>query len=152
MMAPAIDDTCLSGEYLDAAGQMKKISVLASSRDDVLKLAFPAGNLLSGIITRGHPYWHGALGRYGPNPADQPDELFPAPILPDSWVFGHGSYINCGDAAAGSAQESGQFQPLPLIVPSDNNALPPNGAYTAGGEEKSHWRPAWAAGFVSSRV
>jgi hypothetical protein len=152
LMAAAIDDTCLSGEYMDAAGQMQKISVVASRCDDVLKLAFPAGNLLSGLITRGHPYWNGALGRYGPNPANEPDRLFPAPILPDSWEFGHGSYINCDDAVDGSVQESEPFQPLPLVLPSENNALLPNGAYTTAGKEKLHWRPAWAAGFVSSRV
>jgi len=72
VMAAAIDDTCLVKEYQDAAKQMGKISVMASSCDDVLKWAFPAGNLASGIVTRGDPYWHGALGRYGPNPANQP--------------------------------------------------------------------------------
>jgi esterase/lipase superfamily enzyme len=58
IMAGAIDDTCLVNEYQDAARRMSKISVLASNCDDVLKLAFPAGNLASGIITRGDPYWH----------------------------------------------------------------------------------------------
>jgi hypothetical protein len=53
VMAAAIDDTCLVKEYQDAAKQMGKISVMASSCDDVLKCAFPAGNLASGIVTRG---------------------------------------------------------------------------------------------------
>ena len=68
VMAAAIDDTCLVNEYRDAAQRLEKISVLASSEDEVLKLAFPAGNFASGIVSRGDPYWHGALGRYGPYP------------------------------------------------------------------------------------
>ena len=150
LMAAAIDDTCLSNEYHDIAPHVQKISVLASSCDDVLKLAFPAGNLVSGIITRGNPYWHGALGRFGPNPPDEPSQLLPTPILPDSWHFGHHSYINCEDVAGGLNQESGPFQPLPLVVPSQSKAPCPPAALRQG-SEILNWRQSWAAGFVSSR-
>jgi len=141
VMAGAIDDTCLVNEYQDAAGQMQKISVLASNCDDVLKWAFPEGNLVAGILTRGDPYWHGALGRYGPNPANQPANLWQTPILPDSWDFGHGSYINCA-GEAGAPDESGTFPP-PLVVP-PQKAPQPDPALT-------NWQQAWAAGFVSTR-
>ncbi|MHB8214869.1 MAG: alpha/beta hydrolase [Candidatus Sulfotelmatobacter sp.] len=141
VMAGAIDDTCLVNEYQDAAMQMQKISVLASTCDDVLKWAFPEGNLLSGILTRGDPYWHGALGRYGPNPASQPANLWQTPILPDLWDFGHGSYINC-TGAAGAPGESGPFPP-PVVVPPPNTPTP-RPALT-------NWQQAWAAGFVSTR-
>jgi hypothetical protein len=136
VMAAAIDDTCLVKEYQDAAKQMSKISVLASSCDDVLKWAFPAGNLASGIVSRGDPYWHGALGRYGPNPANQPANLWQTPNLPDLWTFGHHSYINSDGAVSG---------PPPFAPPL---TVPPQGTepYTA-----TNWRPAWAAGFVSTR-
>jgi hypothetical protein len=140
LMAGAIDDTCLSGEYQDAAAAMRKISVLASRRDDVLKWAFPAGNLASGIVTQGHPYWHGALGRFGPDPPGQPPELQPSEILPDSWDYGHFSYINCTPSAR--AAESGTFGPLPLVVPAVGAAKPSSAL---------NWQQAWAAGFVSSR-
>jgi hypothetical protein len=153
LMAAAIDDTCLNDEYSDAAGEMQKFSVLASGKDEVLKLAFPAGNLLSGFISRGHPYWHGALGRYGPNPADKPDQVFPTPILPDRWGFGHHSYINCDGAVTGPPQEAGPFQPLPVVVPSDNNApLPPGACSPTTGVEITNWQQSLAAGFVSSRL
>ena len=69
LMAAAIDDNCLVNEYRDAAARVARISVLASQRDEVLKWAFPVGNPLSGIVTRGDPYWHAALGRTGPNPS-----------------------------------------------------------------------------------
>ncbi len=141
MMAPAIDDTCLGGEYQDAAARMGKISVLASNRDEVLQWAFPAGNLAAGIVTRGDPYWHGALGRYGPNPPEQPSNVWKSPILPDSWNFGHHSYVNTSGAADGPPKESGPFA-LPLVVPPPGTATPANSL---------NWQQAWAAGFVSSR-
>jgi hypothetical protein len=137
VMAAAIDDTCLVKEYQDAAKQMSKISVLASSCDDVLKWAFPAGNLASGIVTRGDPYWHGALGRYGPYPADQPANLWQTPNLPELWKFGHHSYINCDGAVVGPPPFA-----VPLTVPPQGTAQP----YTA-----TNWQQAWAAGFVSTR-
>ena len=141
VMAAAIDDTCLVNEYQDAARQMSRISVLASSRDDVLKWAFPAGNLTSGIVTRGDPYWHGALGRYGPNPADRPANLWQAPNLPELWDFGHHSYINCDGPVVGPPGESGPFA-LPLAVPRQGANAP---------SAQKNWQQAWAAGFVSTR-
>jgi len=139
-MAAAIDDTCLVGEYQDAAAQMNKIFVLASSCDDVLKWAFPAGNLASGIVTRGDPYWHGALGRYGPNPPNQPTNLWQTPNLPESWDFGHHSYINCDGPVVGPPGEAGPFI-LPLVVPPQGTKTP---------SSVRNWQQAWAAGFVST--
>jgi hypothetical protein len=136
VMAAAIDDTCLLKEYRDATSQMTKISVLASSCDDVLKWAFPAGNLASGIVTRGDPYWHGALGRYGPYPADQPANLWQTPNLPELWEFGHHSYINC-DGALGASPFT-----VPLTVPPQGTPKP---------SAATNWQQAWAAGFVSTR-
>jgi hypothetical protein len=140
-MAAAIDDTCLVNEYKDAAAQLQKISVLASKCDDVLKLAFPAGNLVGGIVARGDPYWHGALGRFGPNPGDQPSKLWKAPVLPDSWNFGHASYINCFGPGFDSQPEAASVFPPAVVVPSPGTP-PLVGA---------NWQQAWAAGFVSTR-
>jgi hypothetical protein len=151
LMAGAIDDTCLTDEYQDAVSQLQKVSVLASHCDEALKLAFPAGNLISGIITRGDPYWHGALGRYGPNPPDQPSQLYGTPILPDTWDFGHGSYINCDSAVTRPPQESGPFPAESIVVPSDNQAALPSPALSAANTQITNWRQALAAGFVSSR-
>jgi hypothetical protein len=142
VMAGAIDDTCLSNEYNDAATRMSSISVLASDCDDVLKWAFPVANPVAGILTRGDPYWHGALGRYGPNPSNQPLNLHQTPILPDSWNFGHHSYINCTGPSVGPPAESGPFVPLPLVVPPQGALVPANSL---------NWQQAWAAGFVSTR-
>jgi hypothetical protein len=141
VMAGAIDDTSLVSEYKDAATLMKKVSVLASSCDDVLKWAFPAGNTFAGIVTRGDPYWHGALGRDGPNPADQPANLWQTPNLPVLWNFGHGSYINSDGPIVGPPNESGPFA-MPVVVPPQGTATPPY---------QKNWQQALAAGFVSTR-
>ncbi|HEY1264980.1 MAG TPA: alpha/beta hydrolase [Terriglobales bacterium] len=139
IMAGAIDDTCLVNEYRDAAARMENVSVMASSEDEVLKWAFPAGNTFAGIITRGEPYWHGALGRYGPFPADQPANLWQAPNMPLNWEFGHHSYINCeGPIGHG---ESGPFPP-PQVIPPQGTPQP---------STQRNWQQAWAAGFVSTR-
>ena len=140
LMAAAIDDTALVNEYADAASRVGKISVLASSRDDVLEFAFPVGNPVAGILTRGDPYWHGALGRFGPNPADQPANLWKTPNVPESWAFGHHSYINCSGPVVGPPAESGPFL---------HQAVPPQG--TPAPSNALNWQQAWAAGFVSAR-
>jgi len=141
IMAGAIDDNCLSNEYRDAASRVGKISVLYSSCDDVLKWAFPLGNPISGILTRGDPYWHGALGRFGPNPPDQPANLWKNPVLPDLWQFGHSSYINCTDPEAGQAEAAAMYPPA-LNVPPQGTAQPPF---------VLNWQQAFAASFASMR-
>ena len=140
LMAAAIDDTCLMSEYGDVASRAAKVSVLASSRDEVLKWAFPVGNPLAGILTRGDPYWHGALGRFGPYPADQPGNLWKTPNIPDAWNFGHHSYINYQDGGPGNPP-SGAF-PLPVVVPPQGTPAP---------SQALDWQQAFAAGFVSTR-
>jgi hypothetical protein len=146
VMAAAIDDTCLVAEYQKAAARMKRVSVLASKCDDVLRFLFPEGNIAAGIIHRGDPYWHGALGRYGPNPPNQPSNLYGSPILPDSWKFGHHHYINCYNADYfPPIAPPVSFVPTPLVVPAEGAADP------QGSNAWPDWRSAWAAGFCSGR-
>jgi pimeloyl-ACP methyl ester carboxylesterase len=128
IMAGAIDDNCLTGEYRNAAKKVDNISVLASHGDDVLSLAFPAGNFLGGIITCGHPYWHAALGREGPS-APYPVNIRSGWQIPDAWDYGHLDYL---------ALITGVPLSLPVDVP-----LPP--------PPPTPIKPAWSAGFVSTR-
>jgi Alpha/beta hydrolase of unknown function (DUF900) len=156
MMAGAIDDTCLVNEYSDSVGKLTKVSVLASKEDEVLKLAFPAGNPVAGIVTRGEPYWHGAIGRYGPNPPSQPSQLYGSPILPDEWNFEHSSYINCTGQVTGPPGEAGSF-PVPLIVPQPGAPIPvPSANSPVAPNQQDQWitngQQAWAAGFVLTRL
>jgi len=126
LMAGAIEDNCLVKEYWDVPAKVEEISVLASRGDDVLKLAFPIGNILGGIIYRGHPYWHSALGHDGPE--SPPGNLRSGWQIPGNWKYGHGNYLG------------GAPPPMPLPV----NVAPE-------GSPEPRSKPAWSAGFVSTR-
>ncbi len=127
LMAGAIDDNCLIDEYRDVAAKVEEISILASRSDYVLKLAFPIGNPLAGIITRGHPYWQGALGYEGPD-SPYPNNLRSGWQILDDWDYSHGDYL-------------GGIPP----------ALLPPVNFPQQGTPKPNSKPAWSAGFVSTR-
>lgn len=129
LMAGAIDDDCLTDEYKDAANKVDSISVLASHGDAVLEFAFPAGNFLAGILSRGHPYWHAALGREGPSTIEQVRMHSGDWQIPDGWGYGHGDYL---------LQAPGIPMNLPVDLPT--NLMPPLNT------------SAWSAGFVSTRL
>ena len=94
LMAGAIDDNCLNAEYGAAARKVESISLLASTRDAVLALAYPVGNPLQGIIDRGHPYYHAALGREGPaQPNLLSPRLHPDWQIPANLDYGHLDYL-----------------------------------------------------------
>jgi hypothetical protein len=128
LMAGAIDNTCLGNEYVNAAKNVGSISLLASRSDNVLRWAFPAGNFVSGIFSRGTPYAHEAIGREGPSP-----DLAPPPHLhadwqiPDAWGFDHSDYL------------PGNFAPTPI---------PPVIAFPGPSPTS---KPAWSAAVETSR-
>lgn len=134
LMAGAIDDNCLTTEFVGAATNVGEISVLASEKDEVLALAFPLGNFLGGILSAGHPWWHGALGRTGPVVA--PANLQPPFEIPNNWAYGHGDYLRIDPPPA-------PVVPTPTIVPPDGTPPPAQGA--------PGWQEAWSAGFASTR-
>jgi Alpha/beta hydrolase of unknown function (DUF900) len=128
LMAGAVDNTCLSSEYANAAKNIGTISLLASRADHVLEWAFPAGNFVSGIFSRGVPYIHEAIGREGPSPdLAPPSNLHPDWQIPDGWDFDHGDYL------------PGSLPPQPM---------PPVAAFP-GADPPS--KPAWSAAFETSR-
>jgi hypothetical protein len=126
LMAGAIDNTCLVQEYGSAASNVERISVVASRSDDVLKWAFPSGNFLGGILSRGNPYVREALGREGPA-TPYPANLRADWQIPDGWDFGHGDYL-----------------PGAPIAP----VLAPIAAFP-GAEPNA--KPAWSAALMSGR-
>ena len=139
LMAGAIDDDCLTVEFQAAEQQVAGISILASRRDEVLAWLFPLGNLAGGIIDQGHPWWRGALGRYGPKvrPAN-----FEAPFqVPENWAYGHHHYLQYnppyGGTAVGQQEVPADGSPVPLM---DSQGNPWNG-----------WQEAFSAAFVSTR-
>ena len=155
LMAGAIDDNCLTKEYKDAAARVDHISVLASRKDTVLSRTFPIGNFLAGLIGRGHPYWHAALGHAGPASAI-PDRLDPVFMIPDSWQFNHGSYLpdqpvtlpaNC---AVTGVLPSPATSDLPECACPTAPPLVPDPCDLAG--VHSPWKPAWTAAYIASRL
>lgn len=133
LMAPAIDDNCLTAEFLSAAANVGNISVLASRKDEVLSAAFPLGNLFAGIIAEGHPWWHAALGHCGP--ATPWPSNFQAPFeIPDNWNFEHGNYLQIDNPEPARL-------PLPVNVPPQGSPPPPGVG----------WQEAFSSAFASTR-
>lgn len=141
LMAGAIDDSCLSVEYADAAQLVDRISVLASYHDDVLALAFPAGNLLAGIVTRGSPYWHGALGREGPQSTLQ-GRVRAGWQIPNPWNYGHHNYL---------PEDPPEASPLPLPQPVPQ-PMPPLNSDLPSCSNIKDWTAAWSAAVTSARL
>ena len=143
LMAGAIDDNCLTAEYSRAAKKVEEISILASRRDDVLALAYPLANPLQGIIDQGHPYYHAALGREGPDhPSLLGPTLTPKWEIPNELDYGHLDYLPGKPITAAF--------PLPIDIPPENGPVPPTGTPPDLSQPKQ-WKPAWSAAFVSSR-
>jgi hypothetical protein len=133
LMAPAIDDNCLTTEFQAVTGKIGTISVLASKKDEVLSAAFPLGNFFAGIIAAGHPWWRAALGHGGPAlpwPAN-----FQAPFeIPDGWNFEHGNYLQINSP-----------EPPALRLPVD---VPPQSTPPLAG---IGWQESFSSAFVSTR-
>ena len=127
LMAGAIDNTCLTKEYSSAASKVQNISVAASRSDDVLKWAFPTGNCLGGILSRGIPYVHEALGREGPA-SPYPANLHADWQIPDDWDYGHGDYL----------PEAPPITPVPAPIVAFPGPMP-------------NAKPAWSAALLSGR-
>jgi hypothetical protein len=142
IMAGAVDDNALTGEFADAAAQIGEISVLSSAKDEVLTWAFPLGNLASGIIAVGHPWWHAALGHAGPA-QPWPDNMTAPYGIPDNWDYQHGYYLAINQPPAPSL-------PIPTEVP-PNGSAPLCAECGPNGEPVPGWTEAFSAAFASSR-
>ncbi len=143
LMAGAIDDTCLTDEYKVAAARVTELSLLASRKDDVLSMAYPLGNPLQGIIDTGHPYRKAALGREGPDPPNpSAPGLEPDWMIPDDLDYGHLDYIPGKPIPAKFAQ--------PVNIPPATDPAPPV-TTPAALQPPEKWKPAFSAGFVSTR-
>jgi hypothetical protein len=135
IMAGAIDNNCLDTEFEGVAEKVGQVSALASKMDDVLRFAFPLGNLVGGILTEGHPWFHTALGREGPS-APSPDGFRNPCEIPDNWDYGHGNYLQIDTPP-----------PARLALPVE---VPPNGSPEPAGGARG-WQEAFSAAFASTR-
>jgi hypothetical protein len=98
LTAAAINDDCLTSEYADAFANSSVVSVLASRRDLVLKLAFPIGDPIADLLHFDHKPFESALGYSGP-PASIGATVPPWQIPNDS-NYSHGDYLPPSDPAA----------------------------------------------------
>jgi len=136
LMAPAIDDNCLTTEFQAAAAKIGTISVLASKKDEVLSACFPLGNFFAGIIAEGHPWWRAALGHCGPVKPWPANSQAPFE-LPDDWKYEHGNYLQIDSSAP--------TLPLPVDVPPQGSPPPGPVPPVAG------WQEAFSSAFASTR-
>ena len=97
LMAGAVDDYSLawSRAYRAAVQRAKRVAVLASRCDDVLRLAYPIGDLLQAFLF----FWRDepglALGYHGPRPVREPRQEVPDDVLPKQ--IDTASRVNHGD-------------------------------------------------------
>lgn len=133
LMAGAVSDDCLTAEFDSVPSKVDSLSILASREDDVLRWAFPLGDLAAEIVDRDHPWWESALGRFGPKTA--PPDFVPPGQIPDAWNYGHLDYLRTVPSAS-----------TPVLPPTGVPATGPVPLQGAPG-----WQQAWSASFVSSR-
>jgi hypothetical protein len=101
LTAGAINDDCLQEEYGCVPKNAERILLLASHCDEVLKLAFPIGDLIADLLHDDHTPFRTALGYGGPQlPAPSPVR---APWqIPDHADYGHHNYLPPGEADPGA--------------------------------------------------
>lgn len=73
LMAAAVDRDVLTNQYRAALRNAEHVYVLSSTKDRVLRLAYPAGDFLSDLFGDGDSPFRSALGLRGPSPAAGPD-------------------------------------------------------------------------------
>jgi hypothetical protein len=139
LMAPAIEDDCLTVEYAAITANVDRISVVYSHQDKVLKMAYPAGNLIGGMVERSDPNIKVALGRGGAYPTPIPTNVLGNPALPDAWEYGHTDYMT-------TSATDGDF-PQQVVIPAPTSAVPP----LPEGLTPNTWKPCWSAGLATTR-
>lgn len=97
MMAAAVDDyaVALPEKYRSAVERCRRVTVLASRRDSVLRYAYPAGDLLQAFVFWRSDEYGQALGYHGPRAKGR--YAVPRKVLhnqiSDSRNVGHSDYV-----------------------------------------------------------
>ncbi len=112
LMAGAVDSDCLAvpARYQKAAAAAQRVTVLSSLEDQVLRLAFPAGDALDDSYSD-HAS-HRALGRYGPEPStSMPTPPSVNPLnLPSSLEISHHDYLaDSGDGSLNGKRRAAAY-------------------------------------------
>ncbi len=141
LLAAAIEDDTLLHEFNDAAKKVDRMSIVYSFEDHVLQLAYPAGNLIGGLIERGDPNVKAALGRLGPS--SPMANIVPNLRLPSFWKYGHTDYMTT-NPVAGNFTQAVKVPDNPSI-----QALP--GGMVPTMAPGDTWKPCWSAGYAAIR-
>lgn len=88
LTAGAVDNDVFAKQYSSVADKADNIHVLASRKDMVLLLAYPAGDFLSDVFYDDDSPFNGALGRDGSRPRRDLDSQIPGALK-----YGHGNYF-----------------------------------------------------------
>jgi hypothetical protein len=112
LTAGAINDDCLSTEYAAAAKSAAAVSVLASRRDNVLKIAFRIADPIADLLHDDHRSFEEALGSEGPA-APVPAAVVPPWQIADKDDYGHGDYLPPGDAVVDATPQGAPKWPRP---------------------------------------
>ncbi|MBS0297824.1 MAG: alpha/beta hydrolase [Proteobacteria bacterium] len=109
--AGAINRDCLNTQYAAADRNALATSTLASKSDNVLKLAYPIGDLIADLLHDDHTPFTRALGYAGPASPIAPP-VAPSQI-PDKQGYGHGDYfppaVAAPQKAGGKWRKSAEF-------------------------------------------
>ena len=90
--AGAINCDCFIAEYAAALSKVRSLSLLASHKDDVLKIAFTIGDPIADLLHDDHSPFRPALGYNGPaTPA--PAQIHAPWQIADACDYGHGNYL-----------------------------------------------------------
>ncbi|MBY3544800.1 alpha/beta hydrolase [Rhizobium laguerreae] len=98
LTAAAVNSDCLTTQYAGAFANSSIISVLASHKDLVLKLAFPIGDPIADLLHSDHAPFRPALGSGGPPSAV--GATVPPWQIPDTAGYNHGDYLPPSERAA----------------------------------------------------
>jgi pimeloyl-ACP methyl ester carboxylesterase len=97
LLAAAIERTCLEKEYSDSFSKADAVHVLASKEDEVLRFAFPAGNLFAHALNPTAVPLSSALGYAGPR--KPMGKTMPPWVISEREEYNHGDYLPPSDAA-----------------------------------------------------
>jgi pimeloyl-ACP methyl ester carboxylesterase len=107
LTAGAINYDCLAAEYARAFDNSSVVSILASRRDLVLKLAFPIGDPIADLFDFDHKFFEQALGYTGP--IAPIGATAPPWQIPDDSNYNHGDYLPPSDPTAAFPDANGKW-------------------------------------------
>jgi hypothetical protein len=93
--AGAVDWDCLERQYDGVLANVHRLSVLASAKDKVLRVAYPAGDFLSDLFGDNDSPFARALGLKGPHKRLSPPNLHRQ--IPNGDEYGHSDYFPPGN-------------------------------------------------------